>query len=246
MRAPPPRSGLTVAAVLATLQLAGCAGVSGVSMEDILTGAVPQRARPLDERTVAAGLREALEVGARNAVRSTSRLNGFLGNSLIRIVLPPELEKTGNALRSIGFGAQVEELDLAMNRAAERAAGEATHVFIDAITRMSFQDAMGILHGEEDAATQYLRRTTGDTLRARFEPIVDEKMREVGLVNLYDDLVGRLRALPLVPKPQIDLQDYVTDRTLDGLFHVMAEEEGRIRTDPSARVTDLLRTVFRD
>jgi hypothetical protein len=241
---PPLRSILTAAAVLATLQLAGCAGVGGVSMDDLLTGALPSTARPLDEPTVASGLKEALQVGARNAVQSTSRLDGFQANDLIRIALPPELEKMSSGLRAIGFGSQVDELELTMNRAAEGAAGEATEVFIDAITGMSFQDAMGILKGEQDAATQYLRRTTGDTLRTRFRPIVDGKMREVGLVSLYDNLVGRLRALPLVPKPELDLQGYVTDKTLDGLFHVVAEEEGRIRTDPSARVTDLLRTVF--
>ena len=243
---PPLRSVLTAAAVLATLQLAGCAATSGISMDDLLSGAIPGTVRPLDEPTVAAGLKEALEVGARNAVDRTSKLDGFRANELIRIPLPEELEKTGDALRSIGFGAQVDELELTMNRAAERAAGEATDVFIDAITGMSFQDAMGILNGEQDAATQYLRRTTGDTLRSRFEPIVDEKMREVGLVSLYENLVGRLRALPLVPKPELDLQGYVTDKTLDGLFHTVSEEEARIRTDPSARVTDLLRTVFRD
>ena len=136
---PPVRSVLTVAAVLATLQLAGCAGSTGISMEDLLTGALPATARPLDEPTVAAGLKEALEVGARNAVETTSQLDGFRANELIRIPLPAELEKTGDALRSIGFGAQVDELELTMNRAAERAAGEATDVFIEIHTSSANQ-----------------------------------------------------------------------------------------------------------
>jgi hypothetical protein len=133
-----------------------------------------------------------------------------------------------------------------MNRAAEQAASEATPVFFNAITQMSFDDAVSILNGPDNAATEYLQRTTSNTLRSRFTPIVDTKMREVGLVRLYDDLVGRLRAMPLVSQPELDLTNYVTDKTLDGLFKTLAQEEGKIRTDPSARVTDLLRTVFRD
>jgi hypothetical protein len=244
--ASPLRAIHALAAVLATLQLAACAQISGITAEDLLAAATGSVQGPLDEPTIAAGLKEALRVGTENAVQETSRQDGFLGNALIRLVLPEELEKTGNALRTIGFGAQVDELEVAMNRAAEQAAGDAGGVFLDAITQMSFDDAVGILNGPDNAATDYLQRTTSDTLRSRFTPIVDTKMREVGLVRLYDDLVGRLRAMPLVPQPDLDLTRYVTDKTLDGLFQTLAQEEGKIRTDPSARVTDLLRTVFRD
>ncbi len=131
-----------------------------------------------------------------------------------------------------------------MNRAAEQAAGEATDVFLETISRMTIKDAFGILNGGETAATDYFKRTTSDTLRTRFSPIVDTKMNEVGLVRLYDDVVNTARALPLVPVPQVDLRSYVTDRSLDGLFTILAQEEEKIRTDPSARVTELLRTVF--
>ena len=131
-----------------------------------------------------------------------------------------------------------------MNRAAERAAGEATDVFWQGIRQMTFHDAVGILNGGDTAATEYFERTTRGTLRARFEPIVSDKMDEVGLVRSYDRLIGRYEAIPFTAKPSFDLRSYVTDKSLDGLFAVLAEEERKIRTDPAARVTPLLRKVF--
>jgi hypothetical protein len=240
------RANRTAAAIfaLALLPLIGCAELGGITVEDLLAVATATTSAGPDEATTRAGLKEALRIGSENAVRSTSKLDGFLGNALIRIAAPPELEDTAKALRTIGFGSQVDEVEVAMNRAAEQAAGEATDVFLDAISRMTIQDAVGILNGGETAATDYFQRTTSDTLRSRFSPIVDTKMNEVGLVRLYDDVVNTARALPLVPVPQVDLRSYVTDRSLDGLFTVLSQEEQKIRTDPSARVTELLRTVF--
>lgn len=229
---------------LALLPLVGCAELGGITVEDLLEVATATTATGPDEATTRAGLKEALRIGSENAVRSTSTLNGFLGNALIRIAMPQELEDTAKALRTIGFGSQVDEVEVGMNRAAEQAAGEATDVFLDAITRMTIQDAYGILNGGETAATDYFRRTTSDTLRARFSPIVETKMNEVGLVRLYDDVVRTASMFPLVPVPQVDMRSYVTDRSLDGLFTVLGQEEQKIRTDPSARVTELLQTVF--
>jgi hypothetical protein len=198
----------------------------------------------LSESTVIAGLREALRVGTQRSVAVTSQQNGYFDNPLIRIALPDELDATAKALRALGFGAKVDELELAMNRAAERAAGEATPVFLDAITSMSIQDAHGILRGGDRAATDYFETRTRGTLTQRFEPIVDESMRKVGLVQLWDALLARIAILPLVPKPDFDLNTYVTDRGLTGLFMVLAQEETRIREDPAARTTELLRNVF--
>jgi hypothetical protein len=198
----------------------------------------------LDEGTIVAGLKEALEVGTTRAVESTSRQNGFNGNPLIRIPLPEELEQMASGLRTIGFGAQVDELELSMNRAAEKAAGEAGPVFWNAVKQMSFADANTILRGDETAATEYFRDRTSNELRRRFAPIVDQSMQEVGLARLYDDLVGRLAMLPLVPKPQLDLREYVTNGALGGLFTVLGQEEAKIRGDPAARTTALLQTVF--
>jgi hypothetical protein len=196
------------------------------------------------DSTAAAGLKEALEVGTRNAVDRTSSADGYFGNPLIRIALPDSLQTMAKGLRAVGLGGQVDELEVAMNRAAERAAGEAGDVFWQGIRKMTFSDAMGILNGGDTAATEYFDRTTRDALRARFEPIVASKMNEVGLVRTYDDLTTRYAALPFTQKPSLDLGGYVTGKALDGLFTVLGEEERKIRTDPAARVTPLLKEVF--
>jgi len=198
----------------------------------------------LSESTVVAGLKEALRVGTERTVALTSQQNGYFKNPLIRIPLPDELDATAKALRAIGFGAKVDELELAMNRAAERAAGEATPVFIDAITSMSIHDAHGILRGGDRAATDYFEGRTRGPLAQRFEPIVDDSMRKVGLAQLWDALLARIAILPMVPEPDLDLDEYVTDRALLGLFSVLAQEETRIRQDPAARTSELLRSVF--
>lgn len=194
--------------------------------------------------TVVAGLKEALEVGTRNAVEQTSAQDGFLGNDRIRIPLPDTLETMAQGLRVVGLGAQVDELDVAMNRAAEQAAGEAADVFWKGIQQMSFSDAQAILTGDDTAATDYFERTTRDDLRSRFQPIVDAKMDEVGAVRSYDGLVAQYTALPFTEKPSLDLRGYVTEGALDGLFTVLGEQERMIRTDPAARTTALLREVF--
>jgi len=225
-----------LAAALLSVWLVACTG-SVRSLSDLVSGAS-------GDADVVSGLKQALEVGTRNAVELTSSQNGFLDNPLIRIKLPGALDKMATGLRAVGFGAQVDELDVAMNRAAERAAGEATDVFWQGIRQMTFSDAIGILNGGDTAATEYFERTTRDTLRARFEPIVSDKMNEVGVVQSYDQLVGRYEAIPFTKKPSFDLRDYVTDKSLDGLFTVLGQEERKIRTDPAARVTPLLREVF--
>jgi hypothetical protein len=226
-----------VAALL--LGSAACAGSDlSTSLGDLLASARG------GEGSTAAGLKEALEVGTRNAVDRTSRADGYLGNPLIRIALPDSLQTMAKGLRAVGFGAQVDELDVAMNRAAESAASEAGDVFWQGIRKMTFSDAMGILKGGDTAATEYFERATRDSLRTRFEPIVGSKMNEVGLVRSYDDLTARYAALPFTQKPSLDLRGYVTEKALDGLFTVLGEEEREIRTNPAARVTPLLKEVF--
>jgi hypothetical protein len=221
---------------LACAWLVACADLGG-SLSDLFATAT-------GEGNVVSGLKQALEVGTRNAVDLTSRENGFLDNPLIRLRLPGVLDKMATGLRAVGFGAPVDELEVAMNRAAERAAGEAADVFWQGIRQMTFSDAVGILNGGDTAATEYFERTTRDTLRARFEPIVSDKMDEVGVVRSYDQLIGRYEAIPFTKKPSLDLRSYVTDKSLDGLFAILGEEERKIRTDPAARVTPLLQQVF--
>jgi hypothetical protein len=201
-------------------------------------------ATPASESTQASGVREALRIATERAVLSTSRTDGFFGNPLIRIGLPGVLGKMTSALRTLGMGAQVDELELAMNRAAEKAAGEATPIFVDAIRQMSLRDAAGIVTGGDTAATDYFERTTSEPLRTRFRPIAEQAMQNVGLARQYDQLVARYTALPFVSKPNLDLPGYVTERTLAGLFRVIGQEEKKIRTNPAARTTELLVQVF--
>ena len=202
-------------------------------------------AAPLGDPTTAAGLKDALRVATERAVASTSKTNGFLDNPTIRIPLPGALGSMSTALRGIGMGAQVDELEVAMNHAASKAAGVATPVFVDAISKMSFSDATGIVKGGDTAATQYFQKTTTAPLRTKFSPIVGDSMKEVGVTKLYDQLVGQYTsAIPFASAPKLDLNGYVTDKTLAGLFSVVGDEEKKIRTDPAARATDLLKQVF--
>lgn len=198
----------------------------------------------LDESTVTRGLREALRIGAGRAIDRTSRIDGFLANELIRITLPEELDRMAEALRRIGFSRQVDELEVGMNRAAERAAGEARGIFTNAIAELTIGDAFAILRGHDTAATDYLRDRTEGELRARFQPIIDDKMREVDLYQGYNRLADIYNSLPLGQEPAVDLATYLTDEAMDGLFEILATEERRIREDPVARTTELLRRVF--
>jgi len=198
----------------------------------------------LSDSTIASGILEALRIGTQNAVAQTSREGGFFDNPLIRIALPESLQTMATALRVIGFGGQIDTLELTMNRAAERASGEAIDVFWTAIGQITFADVRAIWHGGDTAATDYFRRTTGEELFGRFQPIVTEKMHEVGLVRKYDDLISRYTAIPFADKPALDMGSYVTNRALDGLFTVLGEEERKIREHPVARTTELLRKVF--
>lgn len=222
--------------MLVCVLLAGCTG-----LDTILRSG---QGGPLDEQTVAAGLKEALRVGTERTVTSTSKLDGFFGNTLIRILMPEQFETAAGTLRTLGFGKQVDNFEMSMNRAAELAAGEATDIFWNAITQITIADAMGILNGNETAATDYFRSRTETSLRQRFMPIVQGKMSEVGLYSTYNELADYYDNLPLTTKPALDLDEYITERALNGLFTVLGQEEKRIREDPVARTTDLLKRVF--
>ena len=234
---------LTVFATLAAaLVLTGCSTLQNADLDSILGGGTDGG---LDEATVLAGLKEALMVGSGNASTQTSTVDGFLGNELIRITMPDQLQGAASTLRTVGLGTYVDELEVAMNRAAEQAAGEARQIFWSAVASITIADAFAILRGHDTAATEYFRDQTEDQLRARFAPIVAEKTESVGLGQLYGQLSGAYEGLPLTGKPElVDLDAYVTDRALNGLFTVLAEEEQAIRHDPVARTTDLLRRVF--
>ena len=237
------RAACRVVVLALALGVGGCAELQPL-VEELTRAGAARAGGGLDATTVARGLREALSVGTDRTVGRTATLDGFLGNALLRIALPESLERAARTLRDIGLGSQVDAVEVAMNRAAEGAAGEAREVFGDAIRAMTIEDALGILDGGETAATDYFRERTLTSLSTRFRPIVATKMREVGVYDVYDGFRVASAAVPGLSGAAPDLEAHVTERTTAGLFAVLAEEEKRIRADPAARTTDLLRRVF--
>ena len=189
-------------------------------------------------------LKEALQVGTANAVKLTGKTDGYFKNDAIKILLPEKLKTLETGLRAVGYGGKVDELVLGMNRAAERAAPAAKQIFWDAIGAMTIDDARHVLNGGDTAATEYFKGKTTGELTTAFRPIVEESMSKVGVTRQYKDLLGRAQTIPFLHTEAYDLDNYVVGRALDGLFKVVGDEEKKIRTNPSARVTDLLREVF--
>jgi hypothetical protein len=190
------------------------------------------------------GLREALKIGIEKSVRALSQLDGFFGNPKIRIPLPGIVQKSESVLRAAGMGKQVEAFELSMNRAAEKASEKAAGALGEALQSMTVSDAEKILNGGDDAATQYFKSKTWNPLSEEFKPIVNEAMAQVGVTQTYQELSRQMQTLPFGSSAAVDLDQYVTDRTLEGLFFMIGEEEKKIRQDPSARATELLQTVF--
>jgi hypothetical protein len=197
-----------------------------------------------DEKTTAAGIKEALAVGTERAVKDLSRLDGYFGNAAVKILMPSSVQKVTEVARMAGFQKQVDEFILSMNRAAESAAPLAARFFGDAIREMTLEDARGILTGGDTSATDFFRRKTHDKLYVAFKPVVSKKVGEVGATRAYKDMMGRYESVPMMSGQSLDLDEYVTNKSLDGLFHMVGEEEKKIRTNPAARTTDLLKTVF--
>ena len=193
---------------------------------------------------ISAGLKEALEVGTEKAVALVSKPNGYYLNPDIKIPLPQSVQKVEKLLRATGYGEKVDNFELSMNRAAERAAPEAKSIFGDAIKQMTFADAKKILNGPDNAATLYFEDKTSSRLQEIFKPIIKNAMGQVGVTRSYQDLNSKVESMPFGKSISFDLDQYVTDGALKGLFKMLAEEEKRIRTQPAARVTDLLKKVF--
>lgn len=193
---------------------------------------------------VIAGLKEALIVGSENSTRLTSQTDGFFKNPEIKVPFPQEIQEVETRLRQIGMNKLVDNFNLSINRAAEKASAEAKTLFISAIRSMTVEDAWSILKGEEDAATQYLRRTTSADLENKFRPIIDRALESVDATKYYGEITTVYNKIPLVTKVDTDLTNYVTGKALDGLFIMVAKEEAKIREDPLARTTELLKRVF--
>jgi hypothetical protein len=211
---------------------------------DVLKGAGGQSSGGLSESRIADGLKEALRVGTDQAVLRTGKKDGYFGNKLIKILLPDSIQSLEQGLRVAGFGPQLDEFVLSMNRAAEQAAPKAKEIFVDAITSMSIDDAKKILNGGDTSATDFFKRKTSKSLYKEFHPVIENTMNQVGTVQKYNEVLGGVNKLPLMKAETLDVGDYVTDKALDGLFLIVAEEERDIRKNPAARVTDLLKDVF--
>ena len=198
----------------------------------------------LSEEEIGQGLREALIKGISVGSDLASQADGYFGNPSIKLPFPPDAQRVETTLRNMGLGAKVDEFILTLNRGAEKAAKESKDIFIDAIKAMTIQDAMGILKGEDDAATQYLKRTTTQNLFSKFQPIIKKALDEVNATRYYADLVNTYNKVPLVRKADPDLDEYATNKAIDGLFYLIAIEEEKIRKDPLARTSDILKKVF--
>jgi hypothetical protein len=200
----------------------------------------------LSNSEVVAGLKEALANGVETAINTLGQPGGFVGNSLVEIAIPDSLSTVAKGARALGQGSQVDTLELTMNKAAEQAVPEAATILGDAIRAMSVEDGMAILNGKDDAATQYFRRVSETKLAAGFKPIVTRATDQVGVTSAYKDMTGSLGPLLSMAtgKNDLDIDNYITDEALDGLFTYIAKEEKNIRQNPAARVTDLLKKVF--
>lgn len=198
----------------------------------------------ISNQDAVSGLREALVKGSQYAVESLGKQDGFFGNGKVKIPLPESAQKVEKIMRQFGMGKHADELILTLNRAAEAAVPEAKALLVDSVKKMSVDDAKGILTGGQDSATQYFKRTTSDQLRTRFLPIVKKATAKVSLAQKYDEYAGKGVKFGLVSKEDANLDNYVTQKALDGLFVMVAEEEAKIRQNPAAAASSVLKKVF--
>lgn len=198
----------------------------------------------LSDDKIVSGLKEALQVGTGNAVKLTGVADGFFKNAAIKILLPKQLDTLGKGLRAMGQGAMVDEFVLSMNRAAEKAAPQARQIFVEAIKEMTFDDARKIFTSGETAATQYFKEKTSVKLATAFRPIIEKSMNDVGATRQYKELTGQFQSIPFAKTQSLDMDEYVVNKALNGLFYMVGEEEKKIRKNPAARVTNILKDVF--
>ena len=191
-----------------------------------------------------AGVKEALAKGADYAVSSLGKSGGFMGNDKVKIKLPGYLEKADSALRMFGMGKQADQLVETMNRAAENAVAEAKPILTESIKKMSVQDAKGILTGGEGSVTKYFKRTSSEQLTEKFTPIVKASTKKLQLAEQYNQFAGKAASSGLIDKKDADLDSYVTQKAMDGLFLMIAEEEKKLRSNPVGAGSDLLKKVF--
>lgn len=198
----------------------------------------------LSNDKIAAGLKEALNVGTKNVVAKLGKTDGFNLDPKIHIPLPPTLAKADSALKKVGMGGLTADLETRMNRAAELATPKAQTLFVNSIKQMTLSDARTILSGQPDAATQYLRKTMRPQLQTEMTPLVATTLAQAGAVKAYDTVAGQYAQLPFVSGLKTNMNDYVAQKAVDGIFYYVAQEEAAIRANPAKRTTELLKTVF--
>jgi len=226
-----------IIALFGILILSSCAELQQIASQ------LPQE-YGVSNAEISSGLKQALQFGIDKEVTSLAKENGFFRNELVRIGLPPELQKVDKTLRDVGLDVLADEGLKVLNRAAEDAVSEAIPVFANAVTGISFTDARNILLGPDDAATSYLSNRTESELYSKFNPIISNSLDKVGANQVWKNIIQRYNALPITSNVNPDLTDYVTNQALHGVFMMIAEEEKDIRSSLSARTTDLLRKVF--
>ncbi len=228
-------------AILTVLFLTSCEELHQIAQQ--YPDVANQTTAPTNSEIIA-GLKDALRVGITNAVKETNKKDGFYGNSLIHIPVPEEAQKVVDVMNKIGMSKVVDDFELSLNRAAEEASGQAVNIFTDAIMQMTISDAYSIWKGEDDAATQYLMRTTQTSLENAFSPITKQAIEQVHVTKYWDDVANVYNSVPFVKPVNPDLEKYVNEKAISGLFVLVAQEEKKIREDPAARVTDILKRVF--
>jgi hypothetical protein len=211
-----------------TNAVSGAKGGTGLSTDEIVSG-----------------LKEALSLGAKKSADKLSAADGFFRDAAVKVLMPPEAQKVEKTLRSIGAGKLVDDAIMSFNRAAEDASKSAAPIFVDAVKNMSIQDALGILKGTDTAATGYLRKATTSNLTAAFKPTIDSSLAKAGATRYWSLVVDKYNSLPTTfNKVNSDLPAYVTQKALNGIFFYVADEEKKIRSNPAARVNDILKKVF--
>jgi hypothetical protein len=218
-------------------------GTACGELQDVVNR-LPGEGTGITNADIAAGLRQALNLGIEKQVSKLASADGFFKNELVRILLPEELQKVDKTLRDLGLGNLADEGLRVLNRAAEEAVGEAGPIFVNAVKGITFNDARGILLGNDSAATEYLSRVTRSQLYEKFHPIIRNSFEKVGADQVWSNIINRYNTLPLTSDVNPDLTDYVTGEALEGVYTMIAIEEKQIRTSISSRTTDLLKRVF--
>lgn len=235
-----------VALLVLSIALTGCGGQGWKEQGHQAIDRVTQDGseEQLSDATIGAGLKEALKVGTANVVQQLGQTNGFFDNPQIHIPLPDSLSKVQSTLRTVGATFLLNDLELKLNRAAERAAPRAKELFWQSIREMTFKDVRSIYNGPQDAATQYFRKEMSEPLGKEMRPLIEDTLSQVGAVQSYDRVMDRYTSMPFVPDAKANLVSYTVDKSLEGVFTVLAREEEAIRNNPARRSTELLQTVF--